>query len=48
MQDFSKISIEETLNKLNTSLRGLSDEEAEKRLKNTVTMKFLKKESILF
>ncbi|MCD6494161.1 MAG: HAD-IC family P-type ATPase [Archaeoglobaceae archaeon] len=32
MQDFSKISIEETLNKLNTSLRGLSDEEAEKRV----------------
>lgn len=32
MQDFSKISVEETLNKLNTSLRGLSDEEAEKRV----------------
>ncbi len=32
MQDFSRISVEETLNKLNTSLRELSDEEAENRV----------------
>jgi H+-transporting ATPase len=44
--NFEKMSIEETLTQLNTSLKGLTEKEAEERIKNMDIMKLRKRKKV--